>query len=98
MVFCSHKNCTYSSLRASITHNLTFLHIEVRMEVDFVQTSVLQAGEERRLLFSDIPEVAVVWTGATAGISTQFQMVSIYIIWLYHTPVSHCFHSNRYAR
>lgn len=34
------------------------------MEVDFVQTSVLQAGEERSLLFSDIPEVAVVWTGA----------------------------------
>lgn len=37
------------------------------MEVDFVQTSVLQAGEERSFLLSDIPEVAVVWTGATAG-------------------------------
>lgn len=38
------------------------------MEVDFVQTSVLQAEEEERtFLFSCIPEVAVVWTGATAG-------------------------------
>lgn len=38
------------------------------MEVDFVQTSVLQAEEEERsFLFSYIPEVAVVWTAATAG-------------------------------
>lgn len=55
------------------------------MEVDFVQTSVLQAEEEeeRSFLFSYIPEVAV-WTGATAGkcsIPDGF--------YLYHLAVSH---------
>lgn len=50
-----------------MAHIIKVLHIEVRRDVDFVQTSVLQAGEERSFLFSDIPEVAVVWTGATAA-------------------------------
>lgn len=54
------------------------------MEVDFVQTSVLQAGEERSLLFSDIPEVAVVWTGATAA---KFSIPDGF--YLYHLAVSH---------
>lgn len=67
------------------------------MEVDFVQTSVLQAAEERGFLFSDIPEVAVAWTGAIAGKYSIPDGFYLYNLAVSHTPVSHCFHSNRYA-
>lgn len=68
MVFSSRRKRTQSSLRLNKTHFLMFLHIKIRMLKLILSKPAFYKRNKRGVtFFPDIPEVAVVWTGATVG-------------------------------